>query len=249
MPIFKSFTGQKAQTQTVNTFEFSSQQEKGNLLTKVFGVMFISLLITAVVSYGLGYLFVLFFNNDIDTALTAFVYALIVSGIGLFVLSFVLPIAVLRGKHKILPYYVLYIVFMCFFLSTLFVTFDLSILALTFGITSLIFGIMAALGYFSKGSLAGIRSVILGLFLGSIILALLNFIIGSDMIAWIVSFAVFGVILLITMYDVWRIKELAGAQEIDTQNRVLYCALMLYVDFINIFIRLLYYLALITKRE
>ena len=81
-------------------YDFSSKQTKGAFLTKVFGMMFVLLLITTVVAAGLGYGSQYFLeqaiNADNEQLVTNIVYGLIgtliVSAIALLVMSFVLPI-------------------------------------------------------------------------------------------------------------------------------------------------------------
>lgn len=248
MPVFNSLN-KKPESETVSYFEFESENAKGNFLTKVFGAMFISLLVTAIASSLLGYMFVQFFNAGNDAALDIFFGSFVASAIGLLVLSFVLPISLRRGKHSIILYYVLYIVCMSVVLSSVFVLYDLSTLGLTFGVTSLIFGIMALLGYVSKGSFSGVRALILGLFLGAVVLSIVNFFLANSEIDWIVSFVIFAVILLVTMYDVRRIKDIAAGGAKQSYNLILYCTFMLYVDFVNIFLRVLSYISRITRKR
>ncbi len=133
-------------------------------------------------------------------------------------------------------------------LSTIYLTFDLSTILLTFVATSAVFGIMGLLGYLSKGSLSSTWTLIIGLFFGAIILSLFNIFFANSTLDYIVSFAMLAVILLITMYDVRRIKDIAQSG-INSKNLVSYCAFMIYLDFINIFLRLLAYIARFTRKN
>ena len=64
------------------------------------------------------------------------------------------------------------------------------------------------------------------------------------MIYWIVSFALFAAMMFITIFDIWNIKKICEKGEMST-NLELYCAFTLYVDFIYILIRVLYFLIII----
>ena len=88
----------------------------------------------------------------------------------------------------------------------------------------------------------------MGLFMGAIILGLINWLIQSTMIMWIVSFAVFAAVMFITIFDIWNIKKICerGAM---SNNLALYCAFTLYVDFIYLLIRVLYFLIIIFGRK
>jgi hypothetical protein len=179
-----------------------------------------------------------------ETIFNVFIGAMYVSIFGLLIMSSAIPIALTRGKHSILPYYILYQVFISILLSTLFLCFGLEIMAISFGVTGVVFGIMALLGHLSKGSLHGLGLLSLAFFFGAIGLVLVNIFLQSETVAWIVSFVMFAYILFITMYDVRRIKDIINSgYENNNNNLVLYCAYILYVDYINILIRIVLYIA------
>ena len=229
---------------------YTDVESKGKLLTKVFALMFVSLLATAAVAYALGHVL----NNaldigDINVAM-GFYVAMFVSIIGIVVISFVIPIKVSRGLSSILPAYLMYLVFMGILLSTIYVAYDMSVISLSFGITAGVFGIMALLGYLSKGSLVGVRPLFFGLVLGAIGLSLVNWFLQSDTLAWVISFAVFAAILFITMYDVRRIKDIVHSGYMNNNNNLmLYCSFILLTDFINVFLRILRYVAYFSRKN
>lgn len=246
-------------------YDFSSKQTKGAFLTKVFGMMFVLLLITTVVAAGLGYGSQYFLeqaiNADNEQLATNIVYGLIgtliVSAIALLIMSFVLPITYLRGRHNILVPLMIYVVLMGIMLSTFTFLFDWVILVEAFGITTVIFGVMALLGYLSKGRLAGIGFILLGLLIGALALSLVNYLMimfggikqGNVTLSWIVSLLIFGFLMLVTLYDVNRIKRIAESGAGTNNNLVYYCAFILFTDFISILIRVIYYLAIFTRRR
>ena len=265
MPTFNSFDNTNKET-TVE-YAFANKQSKGAFLTKVFGMMFLCLLITTVVAAGFGYGFQAYLTNTAtvdgdylifnETAVYTLIGILIVSAIALLVMSFVLPITFMRGKHNIIVPLMIYVVLMGIMLSTFTFIFDWVILVESFGITALIFGVMALLGYISKGRLAGIGFILLGLLIGAVALTLMNWLmilIGGISqtnvnISWIVSLLIFGFLMLITLYDVNRIRRIAENGEQANNNLVYYCAYILYSDFISILIRVIYYVAIFTSRR
>ena len=109
MPTFDSFNNQNKESQTQVVYDFSDKQSKGAFLTKVFGIMAILLLITTAVAAGLGYGIQAIIAHTpgynpsapLDTLpgdiLLVFLIAVLVSAIGLIVMSFVLPIVFARG--------------------------------------------------------------------------------------------------------------------------------------------------------
>ena len=265
MPTFSSFdNNQKKEQQTVTqTVDLTDKQAKGAFLSKVYGWMFICLLITTVVAAGLGYgmMYILqsvasdevLFSNII----TGMVVTLIVSVIALLIMSFVLPITFIRGKHNIIVPLMIYVVLMGVLLSTFTWLFEPVILAEAFGITAIIFGLMALLGHLSKGRVAGIGVIMLGLIIGAGLLSLCNFVmilIGgikpeNVMLSWIVSLAIFAFLMFMTMWDVARITQIAGKGDTGNNNLVHYCAYILYSDFIALLVRVVYYLAIFTRRR
>ena len=253
------------QSDTQVVYDFSDKQSKGAFLTKVFGMMFLCLLITTVVAAGLGFGSQFFLDQAIkagnEELATNIVYALvgtlIVSVIALLVMSFVLPITFIRRRHNILVPLMIYVVLMGIMLSTFTFIFDWVILVESFGITSLIFGVMALLGYISKGRLAGIGFILLGLIIGALGLSLINWLMimfggvseANVQLSWIVSLLIFAFLMLVTLYDVHRIKRIAEAGAGQDNNLTYYCAHILYSDFIAILIRVIYYVALISGRR
>ena len=244
-------------------YDFSNKQTKGAFLTKVFGMMFICLLITTVVAAGFGYGFQYLLNTTAvdgvynEKLLMGLFVTLGISIVALLVMSFVLPITFARGRHNIFVPLMIYVVLMGLMLSTFTFIFDWVILVESFGITSLIFGVMALLGYISKGRLAGIGFILIGLLIGAAALSLINW--GMMMFGyfnetnvrlyWIVSLLIFAFLMLVTLYDVYRIKKIAEAGAGNDNNLTYYCAYILYSDFIAILIRVIYYVAMISGRR
>ena len=267
MPTFNSFNNQNNSNEAQVTYDFTNQQSKGAFLTKVFGMMFLCLLITTVVAAGFGYGFqYLLLKTATEDAgsitlneglLTGLIITLIGCAIALLVMSFVLPISFARGKHNILVPLMIYVVLMGILLSTFTFLFDWVILVESFGITALIFGVMAFLGYISKGKLTGIGFILLGLLLGAIVLSLVNWVMilvggikeSNVTISWIVSLSIFAFLMLITLYDVNRIKRIAESGATQNNNLTYYCAYILYSDFIAMLIRVIYYVAIFTSRR
>ena len=243
-------------------YDFSSKQTKGEFLTKVFGMMFLCLLITTGVACGLGIAFQMLLKNTMvgdqyDQQVVQYIaIALVVSAIALFVMSIVLPIMFIRGRHNILVPLVIYTILMGVMLSTLVLAIDWVILGEAFGITTIIFGTMALLGYVSKGRLVGIGAILIGLFLGAILLSLTNWIMimvggvskANVTLSWVVSLLIFAFLMLVTLYDVNRIKRIAEEGARQDNNLTYYCAFVLYSDFIAILVRVIYILAALKDR-
>ncbi len=247
-----------------NDVNVSDQQEEATFsLVKVFGYMFAGLLITTIVMLGLGGLFRHLFgigdafaeqapdfsNNN---ALMALLIVMIVSFVGLIIMSFVVPMVLHRGVHSILVPSIIYSVLMGASLSTLAIFIPWYLLGVTFGITSVIFGLLSLIAFLSKGRLNGLAIVAIGLVSGAMLISLFLWIlmlfkVDVTWLFWVVSLAVFAGMMLITIWDVARIKRIAeeGAM---SNNLSLYCAYILYNDFIYIFLRVLRLLFVVFAR-
>ena len=244
-------TPQKQKKQVVDTSTVFS-------ITKVFMYMFVGLLITAAIALGLGAYFGMVLlkdaGSDIETRIQAtnaivLLVLLITSFIAILVLSFVVPIVAIRGKHSVLVPAILYSVFMGIALSSLTIFINWTILGLTFGITALVFGLMALIAFLSKSRLNGLAIAAIGLFAGAGILSLALWIlmicgVFSEPLYWVISLLTFAAVMLITIWDMARIKYIAEKGEM-TKNVSLYCAYILYNDFIVIFLKILRFVLII----
>lgn len=246
----------------VGGFNDESVNAENNVysLAKVFGYLFLGLLITAVTCLGLGAIFQYLILNSSDpniasnAAMTLFVI-MGISGVTLLVFSFVIPITAFRGKHNIKPLYIIYACLMGVVLSTFAVVLPWSILGMAFIVTSLAFGVMALIAKISKGNMNGLAIAAIGLVTGALILSLVTWIemlllggVMSYTLMWIVNFALFGAMMLITIVDMVRIKNIANSGGMN-DNLSLYCAFTLYNDFIYIFVRVLYYILIIATKN
>lgn len=133
--------------------------------------------------------------------------------------------------------------------STLFLQFHVTSLIFAFGVTALYFGIMAAVGFFTKVDLSRLQPLLLG---GLILLVVFNVLgmffsfSGLERLLCLVGVALF---LGFTAYDMQKIKAFHAAYSHDPAMlaRVsILSALELYLDFVNLF---LYILRLFSSRD
>ena len=226
-------------------------------MAKVYGYLFLALLLTGGIAFGVGYLFTLWMMHDIelgtDTYASGMLAILVVSAIGLIVLSFVVHGVAFRDKHSVLPYYIAYIALMGILLSTFTMFIDWRLLGVAFGITSIVIGIDALIALFAKGNFSWVAMMGLSLLFGSMIVFLFSWLMSLwipalGMMIYIIDFVIFIAIMLLTLVDIVRITRIAEQGEMS-QNLALYCSFIIYVDFIYIFIRIVYYLAIFSSRR
>lgn len=123
-------------------------------------------------------------------------------------------------------------------LSYIFLVYTGASIAMTFFITAGTFASVSIYGYTTKSDLSSMQSFFFMGLIGVLIASLVNFFLKSPMLYWMISY--FGVALFmgLTAYDTQRLKALqerGGA----TEQLAVFGALMLYLDFINMFIFLL----------
>lgn len=127
-------------------------------------------------------------------------------------------------------------------LSSIFLLYTAGSIASTFLTAALMFGAMAAYGYFTKRDLTGVGSFMMMGLVGMVIASVVNIFIGSENVSWIVSFI--GVIVFtgLTAYDTQKMKAMAYVMTEGNEAAVkgaILGALTLYLDFINLFLSLL----------
>ncbi len=129
-------------------------------------------------------------------------------------------------------------------LSFILLAFTGASIAKTFVITSGMFGVMAVVGYTTKTDLTKFGSIMFMGLIGIIIASIVNMFMHSGTMDYIISFL--GVLIFtgLTAYDVQKIKRI-GAQvdsrssDDSVRKMMLFGALSLYLDFINLFLFLL----------
>jgi FtsH-binding integral membrane protein len=232
-------------SETLNTYQKENTNLAGSFsLVKIFGYMFIGLLISAVVAFILGAIFGHFLVLDPENTANTLFIVMVVSSIVTLILAIVIPFMLRKANviYLIVPM-VLYAITIGIMLSSFTIFVDWWLLAGAFLITTLIFGLMSLISFFAK-KMNGVLLVGIALILGSSLISLFNIIMmfvfpeAFQTIYWIISLAVFAGMMLITMYDIFRIKQIAMSGNMST-NLSLYCAFTLYVDFIYIFMRVL----------
>jgi FtsH-binding integral membrane protein len=133
--------------------------------------------------------------------------------------------------------------------SFIFLVYTTSSIASAFFVTAGTFAAMSAYGYVTKRDLTSWGSFLFMGLIGLIIASVVNLFLGSELIYWLTTFA--GVLIFtgLTAYDTQKIKELnklGNAGTAEDHKEAIHGALILYLDFINLF---LYLLRLFGRRD
>ena len=126
-------------------------------------------------------------------------------------------------------------------LSVIFLIYTASSIGSTFFVTAGTFGALSAYGYVTKRDLTGVGNFAMMGLIGLIIASVVNIFLNSPMIYWLTTFVGVIVFTALTAYDTQKLKQFAASSaNPDQQSKVaLQGALMLYLDFINLFLYLL----------
>ncbi len=213
-----------------------------NLLAGVFSWMFFALCISGVFAFILAtnpaYLSLI--TNPVTGSPTVFGFIVMLSPLGLVLL---ISFGYQKLSFPLLALiFVVYAILMGMGLSTLLLLYTGASLATTFAISSITFGIMAAVGYTTKTDLTKFGSLLIMALFGIIIASLINFFMHSEGLDYIISFAGVAIFTGLTAYDVQKIKNLSADAELngwDTKKLTILGALTLYLDFVNLFLFLL----------
>jgi len=125
--------------------------------------------------------------------------------------------------------------------SVIFLRYTAGSIGSTFVVTGGTFAALSAYGAITKRDLSTLSSFCFMGLVGLILASVVNIFLGSSMLYWLTTFA--GVIVFtgLTVYDTAKLKALGadGAEGEVQTKRALHGALVLYLDFINLFLMLL----------
>lgn len=203
-----------------------------NFLSKVFLWMFIGLMVT----FGTG---VIVSNN-----VSALEMVFSSGGYWVFILAEFVTVIVLSARiHKMTPTgakfgFILYSFLTGLTFSSIFVVYNVTSIIAVFLVTSLIMLIFSILGAKTNIDLSKFGTYLLMLLVGIIIASIIGMFVKNQ--AFDLMICIIGLIVFIgyIAYDIQKIKQLYE-QNPSNENLAILGALELYLDFINIFIRLL----------
>ena len=205
------------------------------LIRKVYVWMCAALLITAVTAYRVS-------NSE---ELLKLIFSSKMSFFGLIIAQFAI-VWFLSARIKTLTFstanilFALYSVLMGVTMSCIFLAYTQSSIASTFFITAGTFAVMSIYGFTTKRDLTSIGGLLIMALVGLIIASIVNYFLKSSMFDLIIS--CIGVLIFVglTAYDTQKIKTLLNQENTEeNQKMAIIGSLMLYLDFINLFLFLL----------
>lgn len=125
-------------------------------------------------------------------------------------------------------------------LSTVFAVYALDSILYLFVISAIVFGALGLIGYKTNKDLSSWSPYITVFLIAGIVLSIINlFILKSSMMDLILDWLILTLFCGVTIYDINKIKLLKNEPNINQEKIHIYCAMQLYLDFINIFLRIL----------
>lgn len=212
----------------------NNEDGMSKFFSKVYLWMFIGLLVSGGVAYY--------------TSVTPGIRGMVYSAFNwLLILELVVVIAFSALRKKVSPLvakilFILYATISGLSLSSIFLVYRLDSIGMVFLSSALMFGLMALYGYVTKTNLSSFGKVLIFALLAIIIMSLINMFVGSGTFGIIISVISIVVFLGLTAYDMQALRSMYNYYSNDENelNKVaIYGALDLYLDFINIFLRLL----------
>lgn len=216
------------------SFTIMEDSLKG-IMTGVFMYMFIALLVTGITAV---------FTAS-SPALLSVIFGNSISLILLLVLEFgvVIGATTAMRNNKVTLSAVLFFAYAVvngLTLSVIFLAYTASSIQQAFFSTAVVFGLMAFFGFVTKMDLTSIGRILMIGLLGVIITSTVNIFIGSTMFDTGISIVAVLIFLGLTAYDVQKIKVMAEAHSGYNPAVIsLWGAMELYLDFINLFLRIL----------
>lgn len=204
---------------------------ENKIFSKIYGWMFIGLLISFITGYYVSTNTNMLYN--IFSTNLYWILIIVEIGVCIWLSTGIKKMQTMTAKIL----YCLYALLTGLTLSVIFIAFQISSIILVFGITSIMFAIMALIGHFTNIDLTRLGTILFMGLIGIIIASLINLFIGSQ--GFDLGITIIGIIIftLYIAYDVQKVKLIA--QNLEEEKAAIICAFELYLDFINLFIKLL----------
>lgn len=137
-------------------------------------------------------------------------------------------------------------------LSVVFLIYAHATVAAAFIVTSAMFGAASLYGYTTKRDLSGLSGILFMALIGLIVASVVNIFWASSGLFWIITYGAVILFTVLTAFDTQRLLDVANQTQYDGALAARYSivgALVLYLDFINLFIYMLRILGAANNRR
>ncbi|CAI2659260.1 MAG: Bax inhibitor-1/YccA family protein [Apilactobacillus sp.] len=200
-------------------------------LTKTYGWMTLSVLISGLVAYLMGGMYHVTFNAG----------ASIVGLILWMVLAFTTQNLALRNAFAGFISLIVFSALTGGLFSYIFMAYSSTAIAEAFLTTTIDFAVMALIGVTTKKSLDKVGTQAMAALFALIIVSIINIFLGNPLFDLFISFIAVIIFTAFTAYDSQKIKQSFNeyGSEVSENGLAISGAMILYMDFINLFIHLL----------
>lgn len=221
-----------------NVSENSVSTITNKVMANVFMLMTLALVVTGVTSY-----FIMGNEQLIMSIAANMKNFLVLCGVELFIVFILCMTINSISFNAALIMFALYSVINGVTIAPLLYIYTQESVVSTFLITAGTFGAMALYGYITKNDLTGIGKILFMALIGLIIASIVNIFISSSELGIILNYAGVLIFVGLTAYDTQKIKgyiqDSIEKDCVSIPKIAVMGALTLYLDFINLFIRLL----------
>lgn len=202
-----------------------------NIFSKVFLWMFIGLILT----FGVG----IYVSNNPTMLENLFVGSrwIIVAIIQIVVVMF---LSFRINKLSPMSAKILFLVYSLITgltFSTIFVVYQVQSIIYVFLLSAIIFLIFGLIGYFTRVDLTKLGTILMMMLIGVLLSIIINLFFNNQTFDLVTNIICLIVFFGYTAYDIQKIKN--SYYIVNKDNASIFGALQLYIDFINIFLRLL----------
>lgn len=209
----------------------TTNQQK--VLSRSFLIMFAVLVvsgITALISAG--------YMEDILRESPGLFYGALIAELVVVVIANIAMSSKNEGLSAIMLF--VYSVVNGFTLSVIFLAYDLGSIVSIFFIAAAMFGVLGLVGCTTKKDFSTLGAVGIMLLVGLILAGFVNIFVGSSALSFGITVLGLAVFIGLTLYDFQKIKSISAyCSDNEVNTLAMYGALQLYLDFINIFLKLL----------
>ena len=213
--------------------------DTNSILTNTFFRMFLGLLASAVTA-----IYAYYSGIYIDMALNGTFYGLAIAEVVLVILFSLLFTK--ASPTAVTVMFFGYAFLNGFTLSVIFAAYELTSIGYAFVATAAMFGILAYLGYKTDKDLSNWSTILTVTLIVGLVLTIINLFIGSTMLDLVLDWSMLFLFFGLTVYDMNKIRAMHEAGFCGDEKLYVYGAMELYLDFINIFLRVL---SLFGKRK
>lgn len=205
-------------------------------MTKIYGWMAAALAISGLVA----------FYTSTNTKLMYRIYqnpaVLIALIVGQLALVFLISAGIRRiSTSAATAAFMVYSVLNGFTLSYIFILYASTTIFTAFFITAGTFAVFSVYGYTTKRDLTKLGSLLFMALIGIIIASVVNMFFASSMMTLIISYVAVIIFIGLIAFDTQKLKQYyyANSGSDVTKNLAIFGALMLYLDFVNLFLNIL----------